>query len=57
MPSCLASRAEAWIETGHAGYPGRCRYLASRAEAWIETVWVERTEIRAPARLPRGGVD
>ena len=37
MKKIVASRAEAWIETG-LGQPCRKRYLvASRAEAWIET--------------------
>ena len=56
-PVDVASRAEAWIETGRSSGRVEPRSVASRAEAWIETMPGLSYLSASSGRLPRGGVD
>ena len=53
----VASRADAWIETGFSGGAQGVRGVASRADAWIETSQTSLRQRWGTCRVPRGRVD
>ena len=53
----VASRVEAWIETGKSTVKLVYDVVASRVEAWIETGTAGVPQVFVTRRLPCGGVD